>query len=97
MAGMPGMPPTVVRRPTQRTHTHIVQLQQNSITLHYVKLLHITLHYITSYYINSHYSYATNSHIHIADVLTDIYIVSGSINKCADVEFERYELLEQSN
>ena len=23
------------------------------------------------------------------DVLTDIYIVSGSINKCADVEFER--------
>ena len=29
------------------------------------------------------------SYILITDVLTDIYIVSGPINKCADVEFER--------
>ena len=30
------------------------------------------------------------SGLFLADVLTDIYIVSGPINKCADVEFERW-------
>ena len=69
---MQGMPPTVVRRPTQRSHRHIVQIQTEQyhirlhlialyITLHYSKIQNITWNTIKSHSITFHFSSETYS------------------------------------